>query len=53
MARIIYLKYIEPREIKKVLPFDLPILSGSVSPIRIKFTILKTVPKISALPIGF
>jgi len=53
MAKIAYLKYIEPSAKKKVLPFDFPIRNGRVSPIKIKFTILKTEPKTKALPIGF
>jgi hypothetical protein len=52
-AKIIYLKYIEPRDIINVLPFDFPILNGRVSPIRTKLTILKTVPRINPFPMGF
>ena len=52
-AKRIYLEHIEMREKKKVLFFDLPIRNGIISPIIIKLTILKTVPRIRPLPTGF
>jgi len=52
-ARRIYLEHMEMREKKKVLFLDLPIRKGNISPIIIKLTILKTVPRIRPLPTGF
>lgn len=43
---------IEARDREKVFPFVFPILCGIASPIKIKFTILKTVPRIKPLPRG-
>ena len=51
-AKIIYLKNIDPREVKAALPLDLPSFMGNVSPIKMKLTILKTVPRIKPLPVG-
>ena len=48
-----YLKNSEPNARKKVFLLVLPILIGSVSAIKTKFTILKIVPRIKPLPKGF
>jgi hypothetical protein len=52
-ARRIYLEHMEMKEKKKVLFLDLPIRKGIISPIIIKLTILKIVPRIRPLPTGF
>jgi hypothetical protein len=53
MAIKAYLKNIEPRETKIDRPLDLPIRNGKVSAINTKLIMLKIVPRIIPLPIGF
>jgi hypothetical protein len=52
-AKRIYLEHMEMSGKKKVLFLDWPIRNGIISPIIIKLTILKTVPRIRPLPTGF
>lgn len=44
------LKNMEPKEKKKDFPRDLPAFSGMASPSKMKFIMLKNVPKIKPLP---